>query len=87
MSSDESLRAVVCAALQAVVPEADLTSLDHALPFRDQMEMDSIDFVNFMLRLEKALGGHIGEADYPLLSTLDGCLDYLRRENVCGGQQ
>jgi acyl carrier protein len=75
--SVSDLRATVLDCLAAVAPEADLAGLDPNRAFHDQIDIDSIDYVNFVLRLEKSLGLRIGELDYPKLSTLDGCLDYV----------
>ena len=60
-----------------VVPEVDAAKLDPKVSFRDQFDMDSIDFLNFVLRLEKQVGIKIPDVDYPRLSSLDGCLSYL----------
>jgi acyl carrier protein len=55
----------------------DPSALDPDLAFRDQFEIDSVDFLNFVIGLEKQLGRRIPEADFPRLSSLKGCLDYL----------
>jgi acyl carrier protein len=86
----ESLRARVLETLAEIAPEADLGTLDPALSFHDQMEIDSIDYLNFMLSLEKRLGIRIPEADYPKMSSLDGCLAHLEplmaaKESADGG--
>lgn len=73
----EALRAVILDALREIAPEAELAGLDSAKSFHDQIEIDSVDFLNLMLALEKAFGLHIAETDYPLLSSLDGCIAYL----------
>jgi acyl carrier protein len=80
--SDDSLRAQVLEALAEVAPEADPETLDPARSFRDQLDFDSVDFLNFALALEKRLQVRIPETDYPRLSSLDGCIAYLqdRRE-------
>lgn len=77
MAEHESLRALVLATLTSVAPEAEIDSLDDRLSFRDQLEIDSVDFLNFVLSLERALGIRIPEIDYPRLSSLGGCLKYL----------
>ena len=45
--------------------------------FREQADLDSMDFMNFVVGLGKDLGLEIPEADFPQLSTLDGCVAYL----------
>ena len=65
--------------LKQVAPEADTAALDPERSFRDQLGIDSIDYLNFMIGLEERLGVRIAEIDYPKLSSLGGCLAYLRQ--------
>lgn len=76
--SGGDIRERVLAAMAEAVPGAKLGGLDPARPFRDQMEMDSIDFLNFALAVERAFGIRLPETDFPQLSTLDGCIRYLK---------
>lgn len=73
----EQTRAAVVRALAQVAPEADPTRLDPTVPLRDQLDIDSMDFLNFAIALHKLLGVDIPEKDYPRLATLDGCVSYL----------
>jgi len=75
--TDTDLRAIVLHALADIAPEAEEIDLDPAQSFRDQLDFDSMDMLNFVIALHEALGIDIPEADYPKLSTLDGCLAYL----------
>lgn len=75
--SRAEIGAAVGEALKAVAPESDPASLDPDSPFRDQLDIDSVDFLNFVLGVEKRLGVRVPETDYPQLSTLAGCLAYL----------
>jgi acyl carrier protein len=45
--------------------------------FRDQLDIDSMDFLNFVIAVHEALHVEIPEADYPKLATLNGCVEYL----------
>ena len=63
--------------LRQVAPEAALDGLQAHLAFRDQFQFDSVDFLNFILKLERETGTRISELDYPSLSSLDGCRAYL----------
>jgi acyl carrier protein len=76
MTRDE-LHALTLDALTQVAPEADLSALDPARNFRDQIEIDSVDYLNFVLALERRLGIHVPELHYPRLSSLNGCVAYL----------
>ena len=67
----------VLESLREIAPEVDTSSLDPAVSLRDQFDIDSVDFLNFVLTLEKKMGTRIPEVDYPKLSSLNGCLTYL----------
>ncbi|MFZ0255117.1 MAG: acyl carrier protein [Gammaproteobacteria bacterium] len=64
-------------ALREIAPELDAKSLDPSKSFRDQVELDSVDFLSFVLNLERRLGLHVPEVDYPKLSSLQGCITYF----------
>lgn len=76
---DDDLQATVLRVLTEVAPEIDGRKLDPGKNIRDQMDFDSVDFLNFALALEKELGIPIPEADYPKLSSLSGCLAYIEQ--------
>ena len=82
----DDLRASILAALKQVAPDADLAALDPARNFRDQIEIDSIDYLNFVLALERRLGIHVPELHYPRLSSLDGCVAYLASVLAAGNE-
>lgn len=86
MTEEELIREIL-ATLADAAPGSDVSSIDPAISFRDQIEIDSIDFMNFVLMLEKRLSLKVPEIDYPKLSSLNGCLSYLKtvRENSSGG--
>ena len=75
--SPEELRVVVLRVLGEIAPEVDVTTLKPDVNFRDQLDIDSMDFLNFVIALHDELHVEIPEADYPKLATLNGCLDYL----------
>ena len=64
-------------ALAEVAPDADLERLRPDVAFRDQIELDALDFLNFVLALEKQLETRVPELDYPRLATVEGCLAYF----------
>ena len=71
------IRDVVLKALTRIAPEIDPASVRPAISFREQLDLDSMDFLNFVLALHDQFGVDIPEADYPRLSTLDGAVGYL----------
>lgn len=78
MTRDE-IRAGVIDALATVAPEADLGALRPNVNLREQLDIDSMDFLNFAIALHNAFKVDFPERDYPKLATLDGCVDYLSR--------
>jgi acyl carrier protein len=76
--SELVLRQEVLATLRAVAPEIDSEQVDPRRSFHDQLGIDSIDFLNFIVGLEERFAIRIAEPDYLQLSTLQGCLAYLR---------
>lgn len=76
MTRDE-IKTAVLAALRRVAPEVDPASVRGDAPIRDQADLDSMDFLNFLLQLHAALGVDIPESAYREVATLDGCIAYL----------
>lgn len=73
----DQVRTAVLRALADVAPEADAARLRPDRPFRDQVDLDSFDFLNFMIGLHAQLGVDVPEADYPKLASLEAAVDYL----------
>jgi acyl carrier protein len=76
MTKDE-IREIVLHVLGQIAPEADMSQIKPNLRIRDQLDIDSMDLLNFVVGLHKQLQVEIPEADYPRLATLNGCVDYL----------
>jgi len=74
------LKPIVLGALRRVAPEADPSRIDPKESLRDQLDIDSMDFLNFLIAIHEALGVDIPEADYPRLSTLQAILEYLAQK-------
>lgn len=70
-------------ALHQIAPEADLQKLNFEVNFREELEIDSMDFLRLMVRLHDELKIDIPEAAYPKLVTLKGCLEYLDSKINC----
>ena len=81
MTRDE-IRATVLRILGEIAPEADLTRLKPDVSFRDQLDIDSMDFLNFVIALDEELDVRIPESDYPKLSNLDACVEFLSSRNT-----
>ena len=76
-TSKDGIRAVVLRVLGEIAPEADLARLEPDVSFRDQLDLDSMDVLNFMIGLHHAFHVDIAESDYPKYATLDGCVAHL----------
>lgn len=76
---DAQLRQQVFAALQGIAPEVEPATLRGDRPLRDEVDLDSMDWLRFLAALHQRLGVNIPEADYQQLTTLDVLLAYLRR--------
>jgi acyl carrier protein len=73
----EDIRQAVVKALTSVAPEIDPRTLGPDQPFRQEFELDSMDFLNFVIGLHTTLGVDVPEADYGKLGTLNAAIDYL----------
>ena len=79
----DDIRAALFDALGAIAPEADPSSLRPDRPMREQLDLDSFDFLNVIVRLHDSLGIDIPEADYGQFGTLEGARGYLaKRWNI-----
>lgn len=73
----QQLRREVLAALKGIAPEVDPDSLRGDRPLRDEVDLDSMDWLRFISALHQRLGVNIPEADYQRLHSLDALLAYL----------
>ncbi len=76
MTIDE-IKNVVLEIIQDIDDEADFTNLNPSEALRDQLDLDSMDFLDIVMELRKRYQIQIPEADYPQLATLDSCVNYL----------
>ena len=76
MTRDE-IRNAVLAALTSVAPEIDARTLPPDAAFRQEFDLDSMDFLNFVIALHTHLGVDVPEADYAKVATLNEAIDYL----------
>ncbi|MDP2169350.1 MAG: acyl carrier protein [Rhodocyclaceae bacterium] len=76
------IRAVVLATLQSIAPEVEADALRGDRPLRNQVDLDSMDWLNFLLGLNKQFKVEIPEVDYRKLVTLDDVVAYLQAKVV-----
>lgn len=75
--NESEIRLGVIAAIQAIAPEVDAGALDPARRLRDQVDLDSMDWLNVIVGFHERFGIEIPEADYAQLATLDAIVSYL----------
>jgi len=80
--NQEQLVQTVLDALREVAPETDTASLRPDRSLRDQLDIDSMDFLNFIIGLHERTGVDIPERDYPKLTTINACIAYLTAHTV-----
>ena len=71
------IREVIIGILERIAPDEDLSNLDDAVPFREQMELDSMDFLDIVMELRKLYRIEIPEAEYSNLTTMASTVKYL----------
>ncbi len=72
------IRAAIVEALRSVAPESDPASLAETALLRDSLDLDSMDFLNFLVALHASLHVDVPEADYGKVQTLEAVTDYLQ---------
>lgn len=73
----EEIKSTVVRSLRSVAPEADPSVLPGNADLRDTLDIDSMDFLRFVVDLHDTLHVDIPERDYAQIRTLDACIAYL----------
>ena len=81
--SSTELDALVRGILSDIAPDMDIAGLRAEDDMRDSLDIDSVDFLNFVAALHEQTGIDIPERDYPMVSTIARCVDYL--SHAAGG--
>lgn len=76
MTTDE-IREEVLGILQDIAPDEDLSELNDEQPFREQLELDSMDFLDIVMELRKRHRIQVPEEDYQHLASMQSTVDYL----------
>jgi len=70
-------RELMRSVLRPIAPEADLDTVAADETMQEALDLDSIDFLEFVTGLATATGREIPESDYAQLATVEGCVGYL----------
>lgn len=73
----EEIGQTVIDIIRDIVPDEDCSTVDPAQNLREQLDLDSMDFLDIVMELRKQHGVEVPESDYPQLATLNSCVDYL----------
>ncbi|HBP16975.1 MAG TPA: acyl carrier protein [Planctomycetes bacterium] len=63
--------------INTIAPDEETDDLKHDVRLRDQLDLDSMDFLDIVMELRKRYGIEVPEEDYPKLASLDSCVEYL----------
>jgi acyl carrier protein len=76
MNADDA-RALLARLLRGIAPEADLSLVDPSAPMQEELDLDSMDFLNLVTALHDQTGIDVPERDYPRLASVDGFVAYV----------
>lgn len=72
-----NIRQIVLDIISDIAPDEDTSSLDDAKSLREQLDLDSMDFLDIVMELRKRHKVEVPQEDYPKLATLESCVAYL----------
>ncbi|HSL24960.1 MAG TPA: acyl carrier protein [Acidimicrobiia bacterium] len=76
MNKDEA-KNIIFGVLADIAPEVDRAKVDHSLDLTEQLDLDSMDYLNWMLGINQATGIEISQRDVSAFLTIEGAADYL----------
>ncbi len=79
------VKEIVLEIISDIAPDEDLAGVDPAVRLRDQLDLDSMDFLDIVMELRKRYDIEVPEADYMELASLDSCVTYLHPRFVARG--
>ena len=75
--TDDEIKALFLREIHRIAPEVELSEIDPAVDLREQIDLDSMDILNLAIVIHETTGVDIPEADYPRMTSLNGCVAYL----------
>jgi acyl carrier protein len=77
--NEQQIRTLAADVLAGIAPEADLATFGDSEDLREALDLDSMDFLNFVIGPSEKTGRKIPEVDNPKLYTMKGLIAYLAR--------
>ena len=74
---NQQVKDIILEIIATVAPDADLSQIKGDVRLRDQLDMDSMDFLDIVMELRKRYKIDVPKEDYNELATLDGCCSYI----------
>ena len=71
------VRAKVLDIIADIALDDDVTTIDDSVSLREQLDLDSMDFLDIVMELKKRHKVEVPQEDYPKLATMQSCVDYL----------
>ena len=75
--TEDQVKQIVIDIIADIAPDEDTSNIKPEIKLRDQLDLDSMDFLDIVMELRKQHGIEVPEADYPELASLDSCAAYL----------
>lgn len=75
--TEDDVKKIVIDIIAEIAPDEDTSDLKDDVRLRDQLDLDSMDFLDIVMELRKKHGIEVPEEDYPKLASLDSCAEYL----------
>jgi acyl carrier protein len=77
MNNHQSLKDLVCKLILDIAPEADVQGLDPNEEFREELDLDSMDFMTLLDSIKKETGVNVPEKDYVKVNSLQSLTEYI----------
>ncbi|MDP4611565.1 MAG: phosphopantetheine-binding protein [Opitutales bacterium] len=75
--TEDQVKQIVIDIIDEIAPDEDTSNIKPEVNLRDQMDLDSMDFLDIVMELRKQHNIEVPEEDYPKLASLDSCAEYL----------
>jgi acyl carrier protein len=79
MMTQDDIRTEVLSVLTTIAPEVEADDIREDVLLRDQVDLDSMDWLNFLIGIHKRLQVDIPESDYASLRTLTDVVRYVEQ--------